>query len=143
MNIGFVWKAIIDRMLADTGAGGLFQTGSPLITTVYVGQAPASTAYPYIQITQAAETEEDTFAKDAVELDVYFNVYATYDTANSRTTVDTITTRLRTLFHRFVLTPPTGSNILFSAAQRTGSIDNSDRDTIQIVEAYTFRAQSA
>lgn len=143
MNIGYVWQAILDRMLADTGAGGLFQTGPPLITTAYVGQAPASTAYPYIQITQAAEGEEDTYAKDAIELDVYFNVYHTYDTANARTTVDTITARLRTLFHRYILTPPSGSSIVLSAGQRTGSIDNSDRDTIQIVEAYTFRAMSA
>jgi len=55
----------------------------------------------------------------------------------------TIATRLRTLFHRQAIAAPSGSSMVFSNGQRTGSSDNSDRDTIQLVEAYTFRAMSA
>lgn len=45
-----IFAAIRDRLMADTGAGGLVNADVPLVTGVYFLRAPASAAAPYIVI---------------------------------------------------------------------------------------------
>lgn len=48
-----VWKAIYDRAMADTGSGGLFNVGTPLVSTItnqmgYVNAISTAATLPYL-----------------------------------------------------------------------------------------------
>lgn len=43
-----LWDDIKDRAASDTGAGGLFASGSPLVTAIWNNTAPANTTMPFL-----------------------------------------------------------------------------------------------
>lgn len=52
-------KAIYDRLLGDTGTGGLFAVGSELVNGIRVNQLTPGTERPYILINTVSETAQD------------------------------------------------------------------------------------
>ena len=82
MNLNGVWKAIRARALADTGAGGLFETSNNLVKAFInhrlrpQGTSIAvTTVYPYVVYSVVAAVEDDTFEKDSVRMMVAFSVF--------------------------------------------------------------------
>jgi hypothetical protein len=46
--IGIRW--ILDRLRTDTGAGGLRNASTPLVTGIHEGQAPQGSGLPYVEV---------------------------------------------------------------------------------------------
>jgi hypothetical protein len=55
-----LWTDIRSRLLADTGTGGLFATGSELVNGVWLVNAPDSQAFPYLIIASQASRQDDS-----------------------------------------------------------------------------------
>lgn len=95
------WVALASAVrtiaVADTGAGGLFETGSPLVTGFFSVQAPQGHPYPYIVMQQVADPVSDTFATEGADILFEFVVYAArFDSDDIA--VDAIAERLKTLY---------------------------------------------
>lgn len=75
MNTAAIGKVIYDRAQADTGSGGLFNSGNELITGIYNTFAPFDTAYPYIVYFLPAVTATTAFRKEIVQVDVQFSLF--------------------------------------------------------------------
>jgi len=77
MDLVNLWNAVYARIKADTGAGGLWQGGSPtLITAAFNSDAARDAVFPYVVFDVASYTSEDTFAADMKEVSIRFSVYA-------------------------------------------------------------------
>jgi hypothetical protein len=96
--------------LADTGAGGLFQTGSPRITGIFNTQAPQGQAYPYVVMQAVSDVSDDTTTTQVADLRFEFAIFAARF-SSTVVDVDTIAERLRTLFHRKNIASTGWSNI--------------------------------
>lgn len=75
MNQAAIWDAIRDRLVGDTGTGGLFNSGSPLLTAFYYAAIPTSGTMPYAVLSFASDTENDAFAKDIRQIVFRINVF--------------------------------------------------------------------
>lgn len=62
----YVTDATIDRLEADTGSGGLFNSGSPLVSGVYYIRAADASTRPYI-VLNVSMTEEHALTSDGCE----------------------------------------------------------------------------
>lgn len=73
--------AIRDRAEADTGSGGLFETGSTLISGIYLNKAPAQVgaagdpAFPYVVFSTGDGFNDDSFRTRTVVREITFDVY--------------------------------------------------------------------
>lgn len=95
--------AIRTAALADVGTGGLFQTGTPMVTGLFSVKAPQNQPYPYIVLQQVSEPQSDTFNTEGGDITFEFAIYGREYTATVAT-VDTITERLKVLFRKKTLT---------------------------------------
>lgn len=140
MSVAAVSKAIRTRALADTGAGGLFQTGSPMLTGWFWDWAPPAQAFPYVVMTFVDTTEDDTFERDEyaarVQLAVYLGRESTIETAV------TIVERIRTRFHRW--NPASLDGWVGGIMARKNGNTNHTEEAYNFVEEYELRmAKSA
>ncbi len=152
MNRKFLWKAINDRAVADTGSGGLFGT-PPLITGWYWEQGPAGAVMPYVVMTMADDGTLDTYAKQGIELTLYVHIYAPRELSTSAYAGATIAEDIRARIqgdgspnsptyglHRWQTVMPTGSAMVPTAMYREGGTTASDLNTVHLIETYTVRA---
>lgn len=54
-------QSIRTRLTGDTGTGGLFASGSPLLSGVFLTRAPEKQAFPFAVITLVDATADDAF----------------------------------------------------------------------------------
>lgn len=63
-------------LLADTGSGGLFETGDPILTGVYdEAGIPDGATYPYVAYGDMAAGRWDTFSRDGETMDFIIHVW--------------------------------------------------------------------
>lgn len=135
MSVAAVAKAIRTRALADTGAGGLFQTGTPLITGWFWSWAPPAQAFPYVVANFINTSEDDTFDRDEYVARIQFSIYLGRESAES--TAITIANRIRTRFHRWLMGNVDGW-IAGQMARRDGN-ENHTEEAYNFVEEYDVR----
>lgn len=75
MNHAALWLAIRTRALADTGSGGLFNVGTPLVTGIAYNHLPEAQAFPFLVFDEAGETQLSGFRHDTRELLIRIGVY--------------------------------------------------------------------
>lgn len=92
MNLEALIIAVKTRLEADTGTGGLFAVGSPLVTGVYAMIAPFGATYPYLFIDVAGTGVQDAFALDLLEVRFRVHCFATAD--NGYEPIDNIMRRV-------------------------------------------------
>jgi hypothetical protein len=69
--------AIRDRLLADTGTGGLFNVTTPLLTDVHFARANKQTTGNYIVLVVANTVPEDDFTNNGIIYQINVNIYMT------------------------------------------------------------------
>ena len=80
MNIRGITNAVRARLLTDTGTGGLFNVGTPLVKAAYHEFGPDesdpdfATNAPYIVFRVVAADQQDGFATDLISYDIEFHV---------------------------------------------------------------------
>lgn len=129
--------AIVARIDADTGPGGLKGTSPPggLVTGRYNTQAPQGAKYPYIVIEQVSGPALKSFGSDGDEIEWQFGVYVgQFESGDSA--IDAILERLKVLFDGVTLTLSGGWGS--SKAQRTGSSNTVIADQVMFrADTYT------
>ena len=135
MSTAAVSKAIRTRALADTGAGGLFETGNPLLTGWFWDWAPPEQAFPYVVLTFISTQEDDTFDRDEYIARMQIALYCGRE--SSLTTANTIIQRIRTLFHRW--NPTAIDGWIGGIMARTGGNENHTEEAYNFVEEYELR----
>ena len=95
--------AIIAAINADTGSGGLMETGAAMLTGVYNTQAPQGAGYPYIILDQVSAPALKAFDADGNTINWQFGVYVSQFNDNA-TNLDGILERLKVLFDDVTLT---------------------------------------
>lgn len=70
-----LWLATYSRAVADTGTGGLFNVGTPLITGFYNTRAPAAATYPYAVYQVEASEKALAFRTNGWTRHVAMHVY--------------------------------------------------------------------
>ena len=70
-----VYGAIGARAYADTGSGGLFASGSELITGFYNTRVPEGAEFPYVEYNVVSSQQADAFAMRVVEIELDMHVY--------------------------------------------------------------------
>jgi hypothetical protein len=86
-----IYKAIRSRALADTGAGGLFNVTTPLLTGWYSRLAPPNSAMPYVVVNIIDAGMVDAFAMSLRRLTVRMSLFTS---GNSEANINTIRTRI-------------------------------------------------
>lgn len=64
MDLANLETAIYNRLVGDTGAGGLRNASAPLVTGVFVGTANSGQTMPFLLIDVAAERAQNAFSRD-------------------------------------------------------------------------------
>lgn len=158
MSLSLVAAAIRTRALADTGTGGLFNVGSPLVKSCTHEYAPATDSatnladlLPYIVFTFPSWEEDQTFSSEMQRITCSFHVYTLRENgavvgANimDRIYGDAVTQANRTPtygFHRHTLV--LGSQVGLgnatwypSAMRRTSRNTAHERDVYHYIESY-------
>ena len=81
-----LWGQINARAIADTGTGGLFNAGTPLVTAIYNNTMPEGSTFPYLVYDTLAATPRDAFRTSMFRVVWRVNVYVE---KNSTTITDT------------------------------------------------------
>lgn len=98
MDLASLWTTVRNRCLADTGAGGLFATETPLITGVFENVVPENQEGPIVVYDVESCTQRDAFRRAQYEVFIRFNVYVDQDPESSSAasaTASAIINRLR------------------------------------------------
>lgn len=139
MNAALVSAAIETRITSDTGAGGLYETNDRLINGVFFDLEDAGSTAPYVIVTFPAIAEDDTFPKDAVDMDVQFEVVTDQRVGTFSQDAE-ILGRLKTRFHRWAMTL-TGYNA--TAMRRVTGSTAHDNEFRRYIETYAVRVEEA
>lgn len=75
MDIANIELAVKTRLQADTGSGGLLNSSAPLITGVWVSNAPAGNTAPYCVIDVASEKSDNAFTKDIYSVEFWVHTF--------------------------------------------------------------------
>ncbi len=75
MDLAALGTSIKARAVADTGSGGLFNSGTPLVTGIYNTNAPDDATFPYLVYSVAAMGPNDTFTGEVDEIMFRITVY--------------------------------------------------------------------
>lgn len=95
MDLASIETALKARLLADTGTGGLRNSGTPLVQGVWVSNAPSSQAMPYCLIDVASQREAHAFSKDIFEVEAWVSTFvARHGTATPLQTASDILARV-------------------------------------------------
>jgi len=119
----------------DTGAGGLANSGIPLVTGYWNLEAPQQAEAPYIVLSPTTNVEVDTYTSgDHVEIDFDAAIYSSKDQGTDIPAQ--VAARVRALLHRQTLTLGSGWT-LAGFVLRTGSTGPIvDDQIVQQVEFY-------
>ena len=139
MNLALVSAAIETRITGDTGTGGLMETGGGLINGVWFDTPIGGAAKPFVVVSFPSSEQDDTFAKDAVDISVEF-VVAIDRRSGTFATDSAILKRLEARFHRWAMTL-TGYNA--TAMGRISGTTLHDEQTRHYVEQYAVRIEEA
>jgi hypothetical protein len=82
VDLAALYKVIYDRAVADTGSGGLFNSGTPLITGIFNNSVASSAVLPYIVYNVAADTAMHAFTRDIFRYQFRLQVYVARNTAD-------------------------------------------------------------
>lgn len=150
MNRKYLFKAINDRAVADTGSGGLFNVSAPLITGWYWEQGPAFAVMPYVVVTLADDGQSDTFGQQGMGIDLYVHIYAPRELSTSAYAGATVAEDIRARIqgdgtpnsptyglHRWQTVLPSGSGMVATTMARTGGTTASDLNTVHLIESYS------
>lgn len=141
MTASAVWQAVYARYLADTGSGGLNHASAPIITGLYINQAPERQAAPYVVFNVQNESHDDSLGSSFVRVDCAFNVYVNKETADPASVVP-IRDRLKALFNRWTASGVTGYT--FTAMQRVGSLEIPTPDQLaHFADEYTVKVSGS
>lgn len=121
---------------ADTGAGGLVPTSSPLITGYGNVEAVQNITAPYLVYFPVTQVETNQYTSgDNVEIDFDFSIFVAKTAGPAA--AQTIANRLRTLFHRVAPTALAGSGWTARKMHRIGANGPFfDEHNIQLNESY-------
>lgn len=86
-----LYKVIRNRALADTGAGGLFNVTTPLLTGWFTRLAPANTALPYVVVNLIDAGNNDGLAFSMRRVMVRVSLFTA---GNAEAGIDTVRTRI-------------------------------------------------
>ena len=150
MNRKYLWKALDDRAVADTGTGGLFNVSAPLITGWYSEQGPAGAVMPYVVVTLADDGEDDGFGYQAQTITVYIHIYAPRELSTTAYSGVAVAEDIRARiqgdgtpnsptygFHRWQTSLPSGSGMVATTFKREGGTSASDLNTVHLIETYS------
>lgn len=126
---------ILSAINADTGSGGLHNSGSPLITAAYNTMAPETPTLPYVVFSMVSEVEsKDYGTARAIEYLLQFDIYVDKNAAT--TSLYAIADRLRTVLDRVAVTAG-GSTWTARQMRRTGGLSlDFDDQVLRKVEEY-------
>lgn len=117
MSFAALAGAIKTTLEADTGSGGVFETGGAnKLTAVYTGRVPQGTAHPYATITHVSGTREQGLDTDYSREVVQIDVWNDYDAGVSDSAA--IIDRIDTVLNRVEITP-TGFSATVGVVERT------------------------
>ena len=132
--------AIRDRLLADTGTGGLFNVTTPLITDVHFARANKQTTGNYIVLVVANTAPEDDFTNNGIIYQINVNIYMT-SIYGGTITLSNIIDRVYARLHDWTPTlsewTPSGPLYFVSG----GSTDLPDEETL--TEQITFEIRQS
>lgn len=157
MLLSPIYTAIINRIKADTGTGGLYQSGAyNIISGAYsIFGTPAAIVYPYLLV--AVRLEQDhSLPADEFNVTATFTVFdqvQNYETGQFDSRVSTAMDRLHGNavlqagrvptygFHRHLLVMPTNGYTAKASHcfVRTYDATMADEHTVQAVMTATFR----
>lgn len=102
------WKLIAEavrtRLATDTGAGGLFNSTSPLVNATYFVQAAQESAPPYLVMVPVSETDLHAFNASARARQHLLQVSIFTDQFDGAANSDAIAERLHVMLHRWTPT---------------------------------------
>lgn len=75
MDNANLWLAIKARAASDTGSGGLFAAGTPLVSGIYPNLFPQDENFPWITFDIEDVAPAHAFNKDVFTYTVRFNIY--------------------------------------------------------------------
>jgi hypothetical protein len=135
--------AIRDRLLADTGTGGLFNVTTPLLTDVHFARANKhSPSDKYIVLVVANTTPEDDMDNDLINFEINVNIYLGTVYGNAPV-LSNIIDRVYDLLHDWTPTlsawTPSGPLVFDSG----GSVDLPDDDSLSQQITFTFKQSKA
>lgn len=127
MSWAAVATGIRALLTADTGSGGLFNSGSELINAVYVDEAAENADVPFLVLTHIAPSEEFPMFNDsseAIEYEFQAGVYTNKDVGLA--THGAIQSRVRTVLRR--QTPTVSGGWRVSKIESGGEVDHQTID---------------
>jgi hypothetical protein len=98
MNLAALMLAINARAESDTGAGGLFEVGTPgnpLVSAAYYARLPSQFNAPFLVYTTAGISENDAFTKDITEPIIRITAFVPLGIASPQTRAAAILERIR------------------------------------------------
>ena len=137
MSLQLLCSVIRTRCTGDTGAGGLFETGAPLVTGFYTLAPPqAGYTFPFILLVPVADSEDKVFdtAQRSQEYLLQFSVFV--DRTSTLAAGQAIIDRLQVRVDRWA---PTVTGWSPSQLIRTGGRVFEDDESRHWVEEYFCR----
>jgi hypothetical protein len=140
LTSSLVCKAVKDRIDADTGAGGLRNTTTPLVSAAYAirgPQLPTSDPKPFILITPVSAVTDVAFSNSVYGFDVTFQTAVIAFSDPGLTALCLVQARLFAQLHRWA---PTISG--YTASQiihLSGSIEDPQEETLNAIDVWQIR----
>jgi len=134
--------AIRDRLLADTGTGGLRHATTPLITDVHFARANKQTTGNYIVLVVANTVPEDDMDNNLINFEINANIYMTsiYGTTPTLSSIiDRVYARLHDWKPTLAAWTPCGP-IAFESG---GAVDLPDDESLSQQMTFTFKQSQA
>lgn len=140
MNLAGLTAAIRARAVADTGAGGLFETGNPILTAFNAWRVAPKSAMPYGWFEIVAAVQDDTVPRDEYIATVRLNCVT--EASAGFATPDAILDRYYALFHRW--TPTLSGGWTAGIMVRIGlGARPEETDEFHFIDDYELRVSKA
>jgi hypothetical protein len=146
MELASLWVALRARATSDTGAGGLFQTGSAMLTGMYNTQAPTSASGNYAVYSVASAVSEDAFSLDLTPVTFRVAVYVPKkpsDSSDPMLKLSNIVSRLHARYHRWTPTLSGSMSWTSTAIQFAQVIENHEEDVYSMVAEFKLHVSKA
>jgi hypothetical protein len=144
MDLANLWKVIEARVTGDTGAGGLLETATPMLSGFYNTQANRAATGNYAVYSVASAVSEDAFSIDLVPVVLRVAVYVPKkpaDSSDPMLKLSNIVSRLHTRFHRW--TPTLSGSWTATALQFVQTIENHDESVYGMVMEFKLHVSKA
>ena len=132
--------AVYTLLVADTGVGGLFATGAPLINAVYdQGSVLEGATYPYISFADMSSRRWGTFGRDGEDLEMTIDIWTK---ERGFKTAGVILNRLNVLIGNAKLTVA-GYQLARCLYDRYSRIGDPEEDIEHVVAVYRVWLQES